>query len=210
MKTIITERLSYPETESGSHAKDLSCDGNIPSWYCIADSALVNSGKPFFIPEFSDEFEAFLAPVVRIRRIGKTIEARFAPRYYSEIAPGIHIRASRLREELRKNGLPLDPSHNFDRSLTVGEFLPLDCFSGENTLVFSKNGEKIAEWKQETSHTSSKTGEIDKIIERVSKTNTMKMGDLIIPGLYGPSEIKIGDRLSVTLNDKEVLYLLIK
>ncbi len=175
------------------------------SWYFIPDSALVNSGKPFFIPEFSDEFEAFLAPVVRINRIGKSIGARFAHRYYTEIAPAVHFRASKLRQALLTAGLPADPSHSFDRSMMVGEFISLDNIDDSASITLIKNEDEVAQcniekWKSE----------IGGFLEKVSSSNTIKMGDYLVPQLLGPTKVNIGDHLKINLVSTQMFFIDIK
>ncbi len=175
------------------------------SWYFIADSALVNAGKPFFIPEFADEFEAFLAPVVRISRIGKSIAARFAERYYTEIAPAVHFRASKLRRQLLEAGLPTDPSHSFDRAMTVGSFLPTSEFLNGSPLLMLKEEKPVAAIS--TEEMKSMTGPL---LEAVSRSNTIKMGDYLVPILSNPVKVEIGDTLTVTLASTPLLTIHIK
>lgn len=215
------------------------------SWYFIADSALVNAGKPFFIPEFADEFEAFLAPVVRISRIGKSIAARFAERYYTEIAPAVHFRASKLRRQLLEAGLPTDPSHSFDRAMTVGSFLPTSEFLNGSPLLMLKeeNSSMYKEVKAISStHESREVAECDSrkkemveesfgrgkaeavvkidtnemrsmigpLLEAVSRSNTIKMGDYLVPILSNSVKVEIGDTLTVTLASTPLLTIHIK
>lgn len=175
------------------------------SWYFIADSALVNAGKPFFIPEFADEFEAFLAPVVKINRIGKSIGARFAERYYTEIAPAVHFRASKLRRQLLAAGLPTDAAHSFDRAMTVGTFLPVADFFCGSPLIMLKNGKVAAECD-----TLKMKSSIGPLLEAVSRSNTIKMGDYLVPQLSNPVDIEIGDTLEVTLGAETLLTIHIK
>lgn len=215
------------------------------SWYFIADSALINAGKPFFIPEFADEFEAFLAPVVRINRIGKSIASRFAERYYTEIAPAVHFRASKLRRQLLAAGLPTDPSHSFDRAMIVGSFLPaIDFLSGAPLLMLKEeNSSMHKEVKAISSaHESREVAECDSrkkemveesfgrgkaevvvkidtnemkgmigpLLEAVSKSNTIKMGDYLVPMLSNPVKVEIGDTLTVSLDSTTLLTIHIK
>lgn len=175
------------------------------SWYFIPDSALVNSGKPFFIPEFADEFEVFLTPMVKINRIGKSIGSRFAERYFSEMAPAVHFRAAALRRKLLDAGLPPDPSHSFDRAMTVGEFLPAETFLNGQELAIFKNGEKAA-----ICHPQQIKLVIGPFLEEVSRSNTVKMGDYLVPVLSNPVMINIGDTITVTLDGKNLLTIHIK
>lgn len=50
----------------------------------IADSALGRNRQPWFIPEFGENWRWYVAPAVRISRLGKGIRPEFADRYVSE------------------------------------------------------------------------------------------------------------------------------
>lgn len=193
MKTIVASgnRINSPSWET--------------SWYFLADSALANAGKPFFIPDFADSFEAFLAPVVKISKLGKSIAGKYAPRYYSEMAPAIHFRASALRDKLISQGLSPDMAQSFDRSMIIGKFMPAEDFRNASPLRLVKNGETVAIWQESFFPES-----IDRIIEHVSYANTMKTGDLVAPGLSEATGIIPGDRLNIMLGEESVLLVAIK
>lgn len=183
------------------------------SWYFLADSALVNAGKPFFIPEFADEFEAFLAPTVRITRIGKSIASRFAGRYYEEIAPAVHFRASALRKSLLEAGLPTDPSHSFDRAMTVGQFMPASLIAEGKPLKL--NLYKASDLNRLNPFTvecltAGFNEKFDNMLEAVSKSNTIKMGDYLVAEMSEPLKIEIGDTLTVTHGEDTLLTIHIK
>lgn len=183
------------------------------SWYFVADSALVNAGKPFFIPEFAQEFEAFLAPVVRFVRLGKSIGSRFADRYYKEVAPAVHFRASALRRKLLEAGLPPDASHSFDRAMTVGEFVPFSLLADGNPLImnlYKDAGNDNSPARSVEVPTKDLNLKIGGILEMVSRSNTIKMGDYLVAELSKPLKISIGDTLAVTHNDDHLLTINIK
>ena len=48
------------------------------------------------------------------------------------------------------------------------------------------------------------------ILEAVSKTNTIKMGDFIVPVLSAPLKVEIGDTLTVTQGSKILLNVQIR
>lgn len=185
--------------------KTVIADSLPQSWYFLPDSALVNSGKPFFIPDFADSFEAWLAPVVKLDRMGKSIGARFAGRYWNEIAPAVHFRAPELRKSLLEASLPPDRAQGFDRSMTVGDTISIDTLTPTTTLHILKNGTRAASVNiHQLLHTASE------MLEQISVCNTVKTGDYLVPVLAGPLPISIGDRLSVCADDKVLLFIDIK
>ena len=56
-----------------------------PVIFMKPDSAILKDGKPFFIPDFSNEIHYETELVVRINRLGKNIAPRFANRYYDSV-----------------------------------------------------------------------------------------------------------------------------
>lgn len=185
--------------------KTVIADSLPQAWYFLPDSALVNSGKPFFIPDFAETFEAWLAPVVKLDRMGKSVGARFAPRYWNEIAPAVHFRAPGLRKALLEASLPPDRAQSFDRSMTVGDMIPLESLDTQTTLHILRNGNREA-----SIPISGLLDTAARMMEVVSAYNTVKTGDYIVPMLAGPIPIAIGDRISVCAGDNPLLYIDIK
>ena len=62
-----------------------------PVVFMKPDSAILKDGKPFFIPDFSNEIHYETELVVRINRLGKNIAPRFANRYYDAVTVGIDL-----------------------------------------------------------------------------------------------------------------------
>ncbi len=193
MKIIVADNLGFED-----------CDNPL-SWHFLPDSAFANAGKPFFIPDFADSFEAALSPAVRISRIGKSIAEKFASRYYTEIAPAIRFRAPGLMNELLSKGLPADKAYSFDRAMIIGAFITLEKFKADGGFSFSKNG--IASPPMDIEDFFKRT---DKTLSLASAHNTMKMGDLIVPDAIAPCPIIIGDRLQVVSGGITVLETAIK
>ena len=52
-----------------------------PLWFLKPDTALLRNNDPFYVPDFSQEVHYECELVVRIDRVGKCIEERFAHRY---------------------------------------------------------------------------------------------------------------------------------
>lgn len=184
--------------------KPVNGDGSssLPAWYFLADSALINAGKPFFIPEGGFVVNVYPCLAFKITRLGKTVKPRFASRYYTEVAPAFHFRLDSLFHTLLENRLPVDPAVSFDRSLSLGNFIPLENI-GEGEWSVLKNAESMGSliW----SHDSA--GEA---LCRLSEMNTLKTGDVFIPSLGGPFSLSPGDRFDIKFNNEIILSSRIK
>ena len=171
-------------------------------WYLIADSAVSNTGKPFYLPEFVGPTVVSLTIAVRFSRLGKYIDRKFAPKYFSEFAPALHFHLPEYAYNLRSQGLPEDASRSFDKSLIIDEFVPKDQF--EN-VELRKNGESAARFSLENLH-----DDLEELIAKVSVMNTIKMGDLLLPALSGNIEIREGDLLEVFHGSQKAFHVRIK
>ena len=75
-----------------------------PVFFLKPDTALLRNNDPFYIPSFSQEVHYECELVVRINRVGKCIEERFAHRYYDEVGLGIDFTARDLQREAIARG----------------------------------------------------------------------------------------------------------
>ena len=72
---------------------------------------------------FSNEIHHEVEVLVKIRRIGKYIEEKFAHKYYQEIGLGIDFTARDLQQNLKDKGLPWEKAKAFDGSALIGNWL---------------------------------------------------------------------------------------
>ena len=201
MKTFVIENNLI--ADASDNAPDNA--NNDANWYFLDDSAICNAGKPFFIPELEDFADARLVIALKVNRLGKSISPRFAKRYYSEAAPAIHFRLPALREELIRRNLSTDRAYSFDRSLIIGDFMPVENFTDDSAINLLKNGESAASWSVEKLRMP-----IDEIVAAVSVTNSLKMGDIIIPSLSESVEVRIGDMLEIKSGETSLLSVPVK
>ena len=66
---------------------------NEPVIFLKPESAILKDGKPFFYPDWSSQIEYEAEIVVRIDRLGKNIQSKFAYRYYNSYTIGIDFTA---------------------------------------------------------------------------------------------------------------------
>ncbi|HLN56630.1 MAG TPA: fumarylacetoacetate hydrolase family protein [Bacteroidales bacterium] len=179
-----------------------------PVVFLKPDSALLKKNKPFFLPDFSDNIQYEVEIVVKISKLGKGIEARFAPRYYDEITVGIDITARDIQSRNSKAGHPWELSKCFDGAAPVGEFIPVSSVKDVLDLDFRLdiNGQTV-----QKSSSSDMIFNINSIIEYVSRYFTLKTGDLIFTGTpSGVGRLHRNDNLVAYLDDRPLLDFMIK
>jgi len=83
-----------------NHAKELGNDiPSEPLFFLKPDTAIQPKGHPFFIPDFSNEIHYEVELVVKIDKIGKNIDEKFAHKYYNQIGLGIDFTARDIQED---------------------------------------------------------------------------------------------------------------
>ena len=166
-------------------------------------SALLKDGKPFFIPDFSNEIHYETELVVRISRLGKNISERFAHRYYDAVTVGIDFTARDLQRRFREAGNPWELSKGFDNSAVIGTFVPMEYFKDIQNIRFhlDMDGNTV-----QRGCTCDMLFTVDRIIAYVSRFMTLKMGDLLYTGTpVGVGPVSIGQHLQGYLEGERVL-----
>ncbi|HPD87583.1 MAG TPA: fumarylacetoacetate hydrolase family protein, partial [Proteiniphilum sp.] len=108
-----------------SHNKEMkrTFESSEPVLFMKPDTALLKDGKPFFLPDFSEDVQYETELVVRVSRLGKNIAERFAHRYYDQVTVGIDFTARDLQTKQKELGLPWEIAKGFDHSAAVGTFI---------------------------------------------------------------------------------------
>lgn len=191
------------------HAKELNNELPAkPVFFMKPDSALVTANKPFFYPDFSSDVHHELEVVIRIDRLGRSIEERYARRYFSEIGLGVDFTARDLQSEMKKKGLPWEIAKGFDYSAPVSEFLPVKEFRDIHNLSFRLDLNKN---KVQEGNTQEMIFSFEQIIAYVSRFITLKTGDLIFTGTpAGVGPVNINDRLEAYLEGEKLMDFPVK
>ena len=174
----------------------------VPMIFMKPDSAIIKNGKHFYVPDFLGRIDYEAEIVVRINKLGKSIPARFAHRYYDAITVGIDFTARDWQRELIAAGEPWDMSKGFDGSAVLGDFRPVERYDINNVdFLLTINDEVV-----QKGNTSQMYFAVDEIIAYVSRFCTLKTGDLIFTGTpAGVGEARIGTHLKGYLGDDKVL-----
>ena len=92
---------------------------------------------PFFIPDFSSEIHYEVELLVKINKVGKHIDRKFAHKYYNEIGLGIDFTARDLQQQCKENGLPWERAKAFDGSAVIGKWISKKEIKDINNVNFS-------------------------------------------------------------------------
>lgn len=174
-----------------------------PVIFTKADSALLKDGKPFFVPDFMGQIDYETEIVVRICRLGKSIPARFAHRYYDAVTVGIDFTARDIQRKARAEGRPWDICKGFDGSAAIGDWVDVSKFRDIQAIHFHLdiNGKTVQE-----GCTSDMLFKVDEIIEYISRFYTLKTGDILYTGTpAGIGAVSIDDHLEGWIEDRKVL-----
>ena len=192
-----------------SHAKELGNDlPTEPLFFLKPDTAIQPKGHPFFIPNFSDNIHFEVELVVKINKIGKHIEERFAHKYYSQIGLGIDFTARDIQEECKAKRLPWEKAKGFDGSAQISRtFIEKSELELDNIpFRLEKNGEQV-----QIGNSKDMLFNFDKIISYISQFYTLKIGDLIYTGTpEGVGKVIAGETLKGYIADKEMFKVVVK
>ena len=192
-----------------NHIKELQNERpDEPVVFLKPDSAILLKQHPFVIPEFSNDIHHEVEILVKINKVGKYIEPKFAHNYYDEIGLGIDFTARDLQAKLKEKGLPWEKAKAFDGSAVIGDFLSKNSFNSLESINFElvSNGKVVQ--KGNSSHMLWK---IDELISHVSQFFTLKIGDIIFTGTpEGVAAVKPNDILEGFIEDKRLFKIQVK
>lgn len=179
-----------------------------PVIFLKPDTAVVQKQFPFVIPEFTNDVHHEVEVLVKINKVGKYIDAKFAHKYYDEIGLGIDFTARDLQAKLKEKGLPWEKSKAFDGSAVIGDFVSKTEFASLDTINFelTNNGDVVQ--KGNTQHMLWK---IDEIIAYVSQYFTLRTGDVIFTGTpEGVAKVSPDDVLEGFIEGKKLFRIQVK
>ncbi len=179
-----------------------------PVIFLKPDTAILPKNFPFFIPDFSSDIHHEIEVLVKINRVGKHIDPKFAHKYYDEIGLGIDFTARDVQAKLKDQGLPWEKAKAFDGSAVIGDFLPKSEFKSLENLTFelTNNGETA-----QTGDTSHMLWKIDELISYVSQYFTLKIGDIIFTGTpEGVARVSPDDILEGFLEGRKLFRIQVK
>lgn len=180
-----------------------------PVIFTKPDTALIRNNAPFYYPDFSKDIHYEAELVLKICKDGKSIEEKFASRYYDAIGIGIDFTARDLQQKAKEKGLPWDIAKGFNGSAPVSDkFISVSEFKNVKDINFSLQVDGVV---KQQGNTSFMLFNFDYIISYLSKFFTLRTGDLIFTGTpKGVGPVKIGNVLSAYIENEKLLEFEIK
>ncbi len=179
-----------------------------PVVFLKPDTSVLLKKQPFFIPHFSKQVQHEVELLIKITKVGKHIDKKFAHKYYDEIGLGIDFTARDLQQQLKQKGLPWEKAKAFDGSAVIGKFVSKNQFESLDTISFSlkKNDQVVQQ-----GNSSQMLWKFDELIEYISKYFTLKIGDVIFTGTpAGVATVNPDDVLAGFIADEEFFKIKIK
>ena len=178
-----------------------------PVVFSKPETAILKKNAAFYYPDFSKDIHHEVEILVKICKVGKNIDEKFAHKYYKEIGIGVDFTARDLQSKAKAKGLPWDLAKGFNGSAPISEFLPKSHFDlSKLNFSLKKDGADV-----QVGNTSMMLFSIDYIIAYVSKFFMLKKGDIIFTGTpEGVGPVQIGQRLEAFIEDKKMMDFEIK
>jgi 2-keto-4-pentenoate hydratase/2-oxohepta-3-ene-1,7-dioic acid hydratase in catechol pathway len=179
-----------------------------PVIFMKPDSAILPNKNPFVIPAFSNDIHHEVEILVKICRVGKHIDAKFAHKYYEEIGLGIDFTARDVQSKLKENGLPWEKAKAFDHSAVIGNFMSKKNYSSLENINFGLKSNQVT---VQEGNTSLMLWKIDELIAYVSQYFTLKIGDIIFTGTpKGVAKVTEGDVLEGFIEGESMFKIQIR
>jgi len=182
------------------HAKELGNEvPQEPVIFMKPDSSILPKNQPFFIPSFSNNIQFECELLVRINRLGKRIEPRFAHKYYQEIGLGIDFTARDIQSKLKAKGLPWEIAKSFDGAAVIGKWFDKKEFNLNDLPFTLHKNEKLVQ----QGNTKDMIFDLDHLISHISQYFTLKIGDIIFTGTpAGVAKVEVSDVLTGHLSNR--------
>ena len=166
--------------------------------YLMADSSILYSGRPFFVPDFAQRFVATPAIVVRTSRLGKCIAPKFAHRYWDALTAGFNVKACQ-GDDPRLEAL----DRAFDGAAIVGDWVTA---SGIEDPLHAVVEVKVDDTVISRSCLADMTWPLDEVMAGASTRCSIKMGDMLFTGDTAPGfTLAPGMHLTAAIGDVQVL-----
>ena len=169
-----------------------------------SDSSVLRNNDDFYMPSFSQNMRCTVGYMLRVTRLAKYMNEKFAPRCYDAVGVAVAFTAQDVVERNCALGRPCDEAYCFDKSFAISP----------ESVAPDTIGEGVLEIKIGNSQCDTKLGDLkislDKALSKASELLTLKMGDVVYVAATEPLKLQIGERIEIALNGENMLNFEVK
>ena len=169
-----------------------------------SDSSVLRNNDNFYMPSFSQKMQCTVGYMLRVTRLAKCMNEKFAPRCYDAVGVAVAFVAQDVVERNCAKGRPCDEAYCFDKSIALSPETVAPDVMGEGALQIN-----IGNSQCYTKLSDLKIS-LDKALSKASELLTLKMGDVVYVAATEPFAPQIGDRVEASLNGQNLLDFEIK
>ena len=169
-----------------------------------SDSSVLRNTDDFYMPSFSQNMQCTVGYMLRVTRLAKCMNEKFAHRCYDAVGVAVAFVAQDVVERNCALGRPCDEAYCFDKSIALSPESIAPDTVGEG-LLDMKIGNSQCNTKLSDLHIS-----LDKALSKASELLTLKMGDVVYVAATEPFSPQIGERVEVSLNGETMLNFEVK
>ena len=169
-----------------------------------SDSSVLRNNDDFYMPTFSQKMECTVGYMLRVTRLAKCINEKFASRCYDAVGVAVAFVAEDVVERNCALGRPCDEAYCFDKSFAISP----------ESVAPDAVGEGVLQIKVGNMQKNCKLGDLkislDKALSKASELLTLKMGDVVYVAATEPLKPQIGERIEIALNGENMLNFEVK
>ena len=169
-----------------------------------SDSSVLRNNDDFYMPSFPQNMQCTVGYMLRVTRLAKCMNEKFAPRCYDAVGVAVAFVAQDIVERNCTLGRPCDEAYCFDKSIALSpETIAPDAVA--NGVLDIKIGKELVNSDLRTLKLS-----LDKALAKASELLTLKTGDIVYLAATEPFAPHIGERVEVALNGTTLLDFEVK
>ncbi|MBI1192252.1 MAG: 2-hydroxyhepta-2,4-diene-1,7-dioate isomerase [Bacteroidetes bacterium] len=174
-----------------------------PLIFAKPSTALLQDGKPFELPDFSQDVHYETELVLRVSKRAQRIDAAEAWNYVDALTIGVDLTARDLQNALKAKGQPWEIAKGFDASAPIGRFVPVPQALKFGGIAFEGriNGASVQQ-----GHTRDMIFPVPAFMAYLTRFFTLMPGDLLFTGTpAGVGPLRAGDHFEGWLLEDETM-----
>ena len=174
-------------------------------WLTVrSDSSVLRNNDDYYMPTFSQDMRCSVGYFLRVTRLAKCMNEKFASRCYDAVGVAVAFTAQDIVERNCALGRPCDEAYCFDKSIALSpETIAPDAMA--NGTLDIKVGNAVV-----NSDLSAVKLSLDKALAKASELLTLKTGDVVYIAATEPFTPRISECVEVSLGGVKLLDFEVK